>query len=432
MTETWSNWAGDQHCAPERVARPESEDEVAALVRETAERGQRMRVVGAGHSFTDIACTDGVMVDLGAMNRILDADAETGLVRMQAGASVNAIGAELEERGLALENQGDIDRQAIAGALCTATHGTGIRFGNISSRVERVRLIDSAGQAHELSAESDPDALRAARVSLGALGVITEISIRAVPLFTIRRVDTKLPVSELLSSLDERVDSNDHFEIFVFPYADVGLARTSERTDDPPDPPSTFTTWLQEGVLENSTLNLLSKTGRARHRMVPRLNRLITSLAPKHAVKVDRSWRVYASRREVRFNEMEYAIPRNAAREAVERVLAMIDRRSLPVNFPLEIRWAAGDDAFLSTANGRQTCYIAVHQFTGMEFESYFRGVEAIMNDYDGRPHWGKRHYQTAATLAERYADWDRFQAVRRRLDPNGLLANDYVDRVLG
>jgi L-gulonolactone oxidase len=149
-------------------------------------------------------------------------------------------------------------------------------------------------------------------------------------------------------------------------------------------------------------------------------------------VTVDRSWRVYANERRVHFTEMEYALPRAHGAEAIERVLALIERRRLPVCWPLEVRWSAADDAMLSTAHGRETCYIAVHQYLGMEYEAYFRAVERIMDDYDGRPHWGKRHYQTAATLAPRYPDWDRFQAVRSRLDPAGVFANDYTDRVLG
>jgi L-gulonolactone oxidase len=166
-------------------------------------------------------------------------------------------------------------------------------------------------------------------------------------------------------------------------------------------------------------------------RATPSLNRLIAG-AMSESIVEDRAYKVYASVRNVRFNEMEYAIPRAHARAAVERVLDLVERRRLPILFPLEVRFAAPDDAFLSTAHGRETCYIAVHQYTGMEFESYFRAVEAIMDEYGGRPHWGKRHYQTAATLRARYPDWDRYQAVRARLDPGGVFTNDYARRTLG
>jgi L-gulonolactone oxidase len=428
---TWTNWARQQRCAPEAIERPRDEDEVREIVARAVHRGQRVKPVGAGHSFTDIACTDGVMVDLRDMSRVLDADRATGVVRVEAGISINRLGAELETRGLALENQGDIDRQAVAGALATATHGTGIRFGNLSSRVEALRLVDGRGEVVELREETDPDGLRAARVGVGALGVVTEVTLRCVPLFTVRRVDEARPLDETLERVDELVDGNDHFEFFVFPYSGRALTRTSERTGEDPRPVDERRLWVQEYLVENTVLELFSRAGRLAPPLIPALNRTLPRLGSR-TVKVDRSWRVYASRRAVRFTEMEYAVPREAGREALERVLGLIERRSLPVNFPIEFRFAAGDDALLSTAHGRDTCYIAVHQSRGMEFETYFRAVERIMDDYGGRPHWGKRHYQTAATLAGRYPEWERFQAARARLDPEGAFANDYVDRVLG
>jgi L-gulonolactone oxidase len=371
------------------------------------------------------------MLDLSSMNRVVAADVDSGLVRVQAGASINELGPALEERGLALENQGDIDRQALAGALATATHGTGIRFGNLSSRVEALRLVTGDGEVVDLRADSDADDLRAARVSVGALGVITEVTVRCVPLFTVRRVDEGHSLGDTLDRIDDLVDGNDHFEFFVFPYSTIALTRTSERTDEAPQPVDERKLWVQEYLIENSVLELFCRAGRMVPALIPTLNRTLPRLGSR-TVKVDRSWRVYASRRAVRFTEMEYAIPRAHGREALERVLALIERRRLAVNFPIEFRFAAGDDAFLSTANGRDTCYIAVHVSRGMEFETYFRAVERIMDDYEGRPHWGKRHYQTAATLAGRYPEWERFQAVRARLDPGGVFVNDYVERVLG
>jgi L-gulonolactone oxidase len=421
----WRNWAGDQRCAPVAIERPASEQEVAEAVGRAAERELSVRVAGAGHSFTDIVCTDGVLFDLSRMDRVLDQDGE--LVRVQAGATLHALGSQLAQRGLALENQGDIDAQALAGALQTATHGTGVRFGNLSSRVEGLRVVTGAGEAVELAG----DDLRAARVGLGALGVVTEVTLRALPLYTLHRRDEKRPLGETLDRLDEHVDSNDHFEFFAFPYTDEALTRTTRRShEQPPDRPERRLS-LQEDLLENAALELICRAGRLAPAQIPRLNRLITRLASS-SEKVDRSARVYASRRSVRFTEMEYAIPRAHAREAVERVIDLIERRRLAVSFPIEVRFSAPDDAYLSTASGRETAYVAVHVYRGMEFESYFRGVEAIMDEYGGRPHWGKRHYQTAATLSGRYPGWDAFRAARARLDPDGLFENDYTRRVLG
>ena len=429
MPELWTNWAGEQRCAPDVFERPRAEMEVVAAVQRAREAGRRVRVAGSGHSFTDIACSDGTLLHLGAMDRVLHADPATGLVRVEAGITLHDLGRQLAERGLAMENQGDIDRQALAGALATATHGTGLRFRNLSSQVAAMRMVTADGSV--LDIEDEPT-LRAARVGLGCLGVVTEVTLRCVPIFTLRRVDEPRPLEEVLSSLDALAEGNDHFEFYVFPYTGVALVRETERSEQlEPAPPGAARLWFEEVALPNVMVGVAGRVGRTRPGLIPPLNRALTR-AITRTVRVDRSARVYASRRDVKFTEMEYAVPREHGEEAIRRVLEVIERRRLPVGFPLEFRLVAGDDSYLSTAAGRDTAYIAVHQFQGMEFETYFRAVERIMDDYGGRPHWGKRHYQSAATLASRYPEWDAFAAMRERLDPSGTFSNDYVDRVLG
>ena len=386
----------------------------------------RVRVAGSGHSFTDIACTDGVMIDASGLRGVLAVDGSD--VTVGAGIRLRELGEQLRERGLAMENQGDVDPQTLAGAISTATHGTGGRFGNISSRVVGVRLVDGTGEPRDIS---DGDELRAARVSLGALGAIATVTLRCVPAFTIHRIDARRSLDDVLPRLDELVDSNDHWEAFVMPYTRRALTLTSERTDREPRPPSRAAAFAHDVVLENAALGAFCRTGRAFPRLIPWLNRRLASLM-SGAEHLDASNRVYANKRLVRFTEMEYALPREHAAEAVERVLELIERRRLPVGFPLELRVVAPDDALLSTAYERPTAYIAVHQYVGMEFETYFRAVEAIMDEYGGRPHWGKRHYQSAATLAPRYPEWDRFQELRERFDPERRFENDYLRRVLG
>jgi L-gulonolactone oxidase len=431
MTELWRNWAGDQGCAPAEIARPTSEGELVEVVARAAQQGRRVRAVGSGHSFTDIACTDGVMVDMSGMQRMVFADPSTGIVTVEAGITLHALGPQLAERGLALENQGDIDAQALAGAVATATHGTGVRFPNLSARVIGMRLVTGSGDVVDVNKESDPDGLLAARVSLGALGIASTVTVQCVPLYTLHRHDRPLPLDETLERLDEHVDTNDHFEFFLFPYTRTASTRSTRRSDAEPKVTPRWIRWISEDLVENKVLELVCRIGRRCPRAVPRLNRFIAKLLSDSHVE-DRAYRVYATERKVRFTETEYAIPRSHAREAIERALDLVEHRSLPILFPFEVRFAAADDAFLSTAHGRETCYIAAHQYTGMEFESFFRAFEAIMEDFGGRPHWGKRHYQTAATLRERYPDWDRFQAVRARMDPAGVFVNDYTRRVLG
>jgi L-gulono-1,4-lactone dehydrogenase len=414
------------------VERPASEEELARLVA----GARRVKVAGAGHSFTDIACTDGLMLDLSRMNRVLRVAGDE--VTVEAGITIRELGPALAEHGLALENQGDVDAQTIAGAISTATHGTGGRFANLSSQVTGVRLVTASGAVVELrdgdrSAGSGArgDDLLAARVSLGALGAISAVTLRCVPAFTIHRVDRPLPLDDVLARLDEHVDSNDHFELFVFPYTRIALTLSSQRTARAPQPAGRAKVLLRDVLLENAALETACRAGRRFPALIPRVNRtLVRAMSPTE--HLDLSHRVYANRRTVRFTETEYAIPRERTAEAVERVLALIERRRLPVSFPIEVRVVAPDDALLSTAQGRPTGYIAVHLYRGMEFESYFRGVETIMDEYEGRPHWGKRHYQSAATLRPRYPGFDRFLAVRDRLDPERKFENDYLKRVLG
>ncbi|MDT5017962.1 MAG: L-gulono,4-lactone dehydrogenase [Mycobacterium sp.] len=426
---TWVNWAREQRCAPVSFERPSDEAAVSACVRQAAGRGATVRAVGSGHSFTDVACTDGVMLDMSGMQRVLDVDQSTGRVTVEGGIKLHQLGPILAEHGLALANQGDIDRQSITGAISTATHGTGARLPNLSAQIVGMRLVTAAGEVRELNEGTDREALLAARVSMGALGVITAATIQAVPLYTLHRHDETMRLPETLDRLDELADASDHFEFFVFPYAERAITRTTRRSTEEPHHSPAWKRDVRER-LDNRALDVLCRTGRRFPSQAPRLNRLITAVA-SNGDEEGLAYRIYPNRRDVRFTEMEYAIDRAHARSAIEQVIALVRSRRLPILYPLEVRFVAADDAFLSPSHQRETCYIAVHQYNGMEFESYLRAVEAIMDSLDGRPHWGKRHYQTAATLRPRYPDWDRFQCVRARFDPDGVFGNDYTRRVL-
>lgn len=427
----WRNWTGDEVCRPAELRRPRSIDELSQAIERAAERGLRVRAVGAGHSFSDIACTDGLLLRLDGIADVLDVDAASGLVRVQAGITIGELGRRLDGHGLAMENLGDIDVQSIAGAISTATHGTGARLRNIAAQVVELTLVLADGATLVCSPERDAELFRAARVGLGALGVVAEVTLRCVPAFTLRGVDAPAPLDETLERFEELALGNDHFELFVFPHADVALTRTNNRTDEPPRPRGRLSAYVNDVLLTNHAFGLFCRAGRRAPGRIPQINRLVTRLAGR-SVRVERSAAIFASPRLVRFTEMEYALPRERTPEAVRRVLAMIERRGFAVPFPIEVRTVAPDDAFLSTATGRDSGFVAVHMFERMEWRPYFEAVEAIMDELGGRPHWGKRHFQTAATLRSRYPEWDRFQAMRARLDPDGRFANEWTERVLG
>jgi len=427
----WRNWTGDQRCTSAARERPRSSEELSAALAAAGRRGSRVRAVGAGHSFSEIACSEETMLSLERISGVLDVDGASGLVRVQAGTTINALSRELDGHGLAMENLGDIDVQSIAGAISTATHGTGARLRNISSQVAALKLVLADGSMLECDAEREPEVFAAARVGLGALGVVVEVTLRCVPAFTLRGIDEPAPLAQTLERFEQLALGNDHFEFFVFPYADMALTRTNNRTDDPARPRGRVAAYANDVLLTNHAFGAFCRIARRMPGAIPQINRLVTRLAGR-SERVERSASIFASPRLVRFTEMEYALPRERTPEAVRRVMEMIESRGLAVPFPIEVRTAAPDDAFLSTAAGRETGYVAVHMFAGMQWRDYFERVEAIMTELDGRPHWGKRHFQTAATLRGRYPDWDRFQAVRARLDPGGMFTNAWTDRVLG
>lgn len=431
-TTKWRNWGRTQACRPRKVVEATSEDDIREAVREAADEGARVRPVGSGHSFTDCACTDGFMLDLSGYDRLLHVDHEARTITVQAGMTLEQLNEAAAKEGLAMSNLGDIAYQTVSGAISTATHGTGVGFGNLSTQVDALSLITADGEVVHCSADEDPEVFKAAQVSLGALGVVSAVRIRCEDAFNLRADEQGAALDETLGELDELVDANEHFEFFWFPHTDRVYRKANNRTADPPTKRRPVKAFMADYVMSNWAFGVVCRLGKARPEWIPGLMQRVVADGLGRVRKVDRSDKVFASPRLVRFAEMEYAIPRECAAEALARVRRLIADEGHSVNFPVEVRFVAPDDIFLSPSFGRETCYIAVHLYKGMRYEGYFHGVERIMDDYGGRPHWGKLHFQTAETLRERYPQWDRFIAVRDRLDPEGRFRNTYLDRVLG
>ncbi|HWD70174.1 MAG TPA: D-arabinono-1,4-lactone oxidase [Solirubrobacteraceae bacterium] len=427
----WRNWDRRQHCFPHVIERPQNLLELRGALDRARQGARHVRVAGSGHSFTGLVMTGGSLISMERMNRVLEVDPSSGAVRVEAGITIGELNRQLDRHGLAFENLGDIDRQTLSGATATGTHGTGSRLRNISSQLLAVELMQADGTVVKLDERSDPDGWRAARVSLGALGVVTALTLQTVPAYRLRGVDGPAPLEQTLEQLDHLPEDHDHFEMYWFPYSETALLRRNDRTDREPTPRSKLREYLEDIVLVNHGLNAFSRFGRRYPAAIPRLNRLVTRIAGS-SDRVDVSHRIFVSPRLVRFTEMEYAIPRANGPEAIRAIREGLRARRLPINFPIEVRFVAGDDALLSPAHARETCYVAVHAFDQMEYEPYFRMVEKIMNGFEGRPHWGKRHFQTFESLAPRYPEWERFRQVRARMDPEGLFVNAELERVLG
>lgn len=431
MRDRWRNWGRNQQCTPIAFERARSELEVVEAVGRARRLGQTLKVVGSGHSFTDIACTEGRLLSIDDMDRVVAVDREAGTMTVEAGITIGRLNQELAERGLALANLGDIDRQTIAGAVATGTHGTGAGFGGLATFIRGLEIVTGDGDVVRCSPDEEAELFHCARVGLGALGVVTRITLACEPAFTLRHEERPGRLDEVIADLDSLVDGHDHFELYWLPHTDTCALLANDRVDEEPRPKSAFKRWRAEVFYPNYFFGALVGAGRLVPAAVPRIAEVVAGTVG-NARLVDRSDRILISTRVLRFTEMEYAIPRVHAGEALRAIRDLVDDGGHRISFPVEVRFAAPDDIPLSTAHGRETCYLAVHVARGVPNEAYFRGVEAIMDRFDGRPHWGKVHFQTAANLRTRYPEWDRFLAARDRLDPDRRFANSYLDRVLG
>ena len=429
----WRNWGRSAHVQPQRVEYPNSTDAVRRAVQAAARRGLTVKAVGAGHSFTGIAVAPGVLLDLRELTGVVRVDRERGRVTLRAGTRLHEIPALVAGYSLAMQNLGDIDRQTIAGAISTGTHGTGAGFGGIATQVVGAVLVTADGELLTVDEEHDPDLLPAVALGLGALGVLVEVTLQCVPAFVLHAVDAPGPLADVLDSLPERVADADHFEFYWFPHTEVGLTKTNTRLPKtaPRHPLPRMGRWVDEELLSNGVYSVVCAAGTAVPAVVPPFSRLAVRLTGDREY-TDWSHRVFTQHRGVRFREMEYGLAAENVRGAFDRLRALIEERRWRISFPVEVRFAAADDLWLSTAHGRATGYIAVHRYWRENPTDYFEAVEQIMLECGGRPHWGKMHTLDAAALRELYPRFDDFVALRDRLDPTRMFENAYLRRVLG
>ena len=440
----WRNWAGTVTARPQRFWRPRDTDGVVRAVRLAARHGLRVRAVGGGHSFTAVAATDGVLLDVGLLagvEAVLRHPDGTADVTVGAGTRLRDLNRALAGLGLAMANLGDIDRQTVAGAVCTGTHGTGARVGGLSSQVAGLRVITADGAVHDVDASREPALFEAARLGLGALGVLVSVTLRVVPAFTLQAREETRPLAEVLERLDGPdgwVATTDHVDLYWFPFTRRALVKRNDRVLDAPaaragvaERLGSLRRLLDDEVLANGVFELTNRIAAVVPAAVPTVNAVAARALSDRTYRAP-SAQVFVSPRRVRFREMEYAVPRGALRDVLGEVDAWLRRTREPVPFPVEIRFAPADDVWLSTAYGRDTAYVAVHQYHRLPHARYFAAVEAVMDAADGRPHWGKLHGLDADRLAPRYPRFEEFRRERAAVDPQGMFANAYVDRVLG
>ena len=437
----WTNWSRTEVAHPATVAAAGTVEEVVEVVRAAVRDGLTVRPVGSGHSFTGLATTDGVLLDVSRLRRIRSVDPQTGLVEVEAGITVHDLTAQLWQYGLALQNQGDIDKQTLAGAVSTGTHGTGAGFASLSSRVRAMELVLADGEVVRCSPSERPDLFRAAQVGLGAFGVLTALTVECVPAFTLTASEVPLTWTELRgpgsrgggTRLDDLVATNDHFELFWFPHADRVLTLTLTRGpgEAAVAPETALRAWWEDQFMANRVLGAVLGLGAAVPRLVPGLNRVVSSVLSTRRYS-DRGYRVYPHERDVVFRESEWSFPRDALLPVVDELTAWFAREGHHIGFPLEVRFGPAEDAWLSPSYGRDSCYVAAHSFHKVPHGPYFDAWQRIALAHGGRPHWGKMHTLDAEQLSGLYPRFADAVRVRHEVDPHRLFANPHLIQVLG
>ena len=412
----WQNWSGSVQAHPERIERPRTEAELSALVAKSA----RVRVAGTGHSFMPLCETDGTLLSLADQDGEITVSPDRKTAWTPAGWSVARFTEELWRHGLSMANQGDINKQAMAGAVSTATHGTGRTLGSLSTQVAALRLVLADGQVVECDKDHEPELFEAARVSLGAIGVISAIKLNVVPGFRLRETNQRRPIDEVLDQWDVLADEFRHIEFWNFPYTDHCTLKTLEVVDEGDDP--------DEVDRSRVVFQALSDLAAASPRMAPTLQRLLVRGQGRSAhTRAAPAWRIFPSERDIRFEEMEFEIPAQNGIAALKAARALVRDRRYPIIFPFEFRTVKGDDIWMSPMHDTDCISISFHQYAKMPWQESFKAVEEVFAAHGGRPHWAKRHTLTSDDVLRLYPMAPRWGAVRKRVDPTAKFLNAHL-----
>ncbi len=432
---SFTTWSGHHRCWPEGWARPDSVEGVVDVVARAGRLGGRVKVVGAGHSWSDIACSDGVMLQLDGLAGILAEDRGGGTVTVAAGTRLRDLNVLLDERGLAMPSLGSISEQSVAGAISTGTHGTGVEVGSLSSLVVGLTLVDGTGQLRSLTA-ADGDVFEAARVGLGALGVVVSVTLRVCPAFRLREVATACTFAEAVDQMESLSRQSRHVKLWWLPHTERVVVYAWEPTDAAPTwGPGASRLWRAQRAMDRAVnaavFPAMLGLGRVFPDSVPVANRLTQEHYLVAGERIARSDLIFNLAMPPAHREMEYGLPVERAGEALERLRGLIDKNGLRVNFIVEVRFVAPDPILLSGSFGRASCQLGAYMAECPDLPKYFGLFEEMCLEMDGRPHWGKEFYADAASLRGAWPDsWERFEAVRAELDPGHLFENAFLRRV--
>jgi len=428
--QRWSNWAGNVSCHAKNIFFPRSEDEILIIIDQAIKEGACVRVVGSGHSFSQLVETEDYIVSLVHMTGLVEVNKEEKWATVRAGTSIKEANEALYRHGLAMINLGDIDVQSVAGATATGTHGTGVQFGNVSTEIINFTMAMADGQLLFCSKEENPMLFEAGRVGLGALGIITQITFRLDEAYKLEFESSTADFEDTLEQLEDYNSQNRNFEFYYFPFSDTVQLKKSNKTDKPVQS-NKLVEHINDVFLENTVMQLVCKVGTWFPSAHKTISRFAAKAVPKGS-KVNFSHEVYATVRNVRFKEMEYNVPIEHFKTVISKLKAMIEERSYFVFFPIECRFVKQDDIWLSPAYKRDSAYIAIHVYHETPHNPYFEEIEALFMEYEGRPHWGKMHTRTADYFREVYPRWNDFMILRAEWDPEGVFLNTHLQEVFG
>ena len=428
-TNNWINWSGSVKCNPREILMPESQQEIISIIQNCMVQKSSIRVVGSGHSFTELVATSGTLVSLDLLKGITSDIKADNVATVFAGTKLQWLGKKLLELNLAQENLGDIDVQSLAGAISTGTHGTGIKLGSVSNQIKEITLLTANADVIVCSESINSDIFKAAQISLGTLGIITEIKLQLLPAYKLKYVKGKTTLDECLYNIENYKTENRNFEFYWFPNTNIVQTKSMNITDEKIMKRSFFK-YFNDIILENVVFKLLSELCRIFPFLCKAVSK-ISAAAISTGVDINFSAKIYATPRFVKFQEMEYSFPANNVVAILNEIRECINTSYFNVHFPIEVRFVKADNIYLSPAFQRESVYIAIHMYKGMEYKKYFEAIENIFKKYDGRPHWGKIHTRTAKDFSQLYPMWDKFQDIRMQLDPEGLFMNDYLKKIM-
>lgn len=418
------NWSGLLTWQPSEIYKPSTETQIVDIVTKAAKANKKVRIIGSGHSFTSLCVTDDILISLDEFQGIIRVDADHMQATVKAGTKLNTLNRLLNEQGMALANLGDIDVQSIAGAISTGTHGTGVTFGNLSTMVTAMKWVNGKGEIVSCSETDKPELLKAAQVSLGMFGVITELTIQCVPKYNLHIKVQKLRLDEVLSNLDI-YNKCRNFEFYWFPNTEYVMSKEIDQTDAKSSAIS-WKDYAQEIVLENYAFKAVCELSRMLPRSTRRISRFSANMIDSFE-KTRKSFEVFSTSRLVKFHEMEYNIPAEAYLDVKKEIVNWVNKHNYDILFPLENRFVAADDIMLSPSYKRPSAYIAVHVYNKKDYKHYFENIEAIFRSYQGRPHWGKMHTRTQAELKQVYPMFETFQKYREVQDPDQVFLSPYL-----